>query len=170
MFQMGGRERFAVNNSSYVADHGDFVMPDPADVSLARLSSNTSPATPPKRIESELPDVIPATIARQWIPTPTGRSARGELEAQIKWACDVWVVERDPEFCTPRYVSEEIGRQYGIRPPSVGAIDAAWKKWAKIGFARIGVKPTRFVGYTPEGIELTLEGCKEKYKRSYVNA
>jgi hypothetical protein len=48
MFQMGGRERFAVNNSSYVADHGDFVMPDPADVSLARLSSNTSPATPPK--------------------------------------------------------------------------------------------------------------------------
>jgi hypothetical protein len=165
MFSMTNTERIAVNNSKYEPASHAWIMPDWDELALARLSSNPVAATAPGVIKSELPDEIPATVSREWTPTPTGRAARGELESQIKWACDVWMVDKDPEFCTLSHVSEEIGKHYGIRPPSLGAIDAAWKRWVLIGFANIATKPIRFESYTEEGIKLTLEGCKERARR-----
>lgn len=170
MFALAEMDRMAVDNSGYVPERADFYMPSLEELALARISSSPDRTTPPALLESELPDQIPATNAREWTPTPTGRAARGELEYQIKWACDVWMVDRDPEFCTPKHVSEEIASKFGIRPPSVGAIDAAWNRWVLIGFAIKGTKPTRFLGYTEEGINLTLKGCKERFKLEKARA
>lgn len=175
MFAMTNQERLLVNHSSYVPDHSSFVMPDPEELALARVSSmGGGPTTPsaPRIVPSELPDAVPATIERTFGQTPTGRAAKGELEAQVKWACDDWLIEhstleeQELHRCTPVYVSEEIGRKYGIKNPSVGAIDAVWKRWVKIRFATTATKPTRFVGYTVDGVRLTLEGCKDRYRRN----
>lgn len=171
MYSMVGKERIAQNNSGYVA-HQDFVQPwrdGPAvsDDPVAPVRVNA-----PVVIQSELPGVIPATLGRDYGPTATGRTARGELEAWVKKTCDGWLVDtqdKDSRYvrpCSPQYVSEEIAEREGVKPPSVGAIDAVYKRWEEIGFAKIERKPTRFVAYTELGIQLTLEGCKEKAKRA----
>jgi hypothetical protein len=171
MFQMSEMERMLVDNSTFKPERPTFWMPNPVDLAASRISSNDGAASAPTIIESPAPDLVPATMARTFAPTATGRAAKGELEAQVKEACDVWLIDhptmpqRQARPCTPPWVSEEIGHKYGIKNPSVGAIDAVWKRWALIGFAVIEKKPTRFVKYTEEGIRLTLEGCKERARR-----
>lgn len=171
MFKLSQMPRQAVDNSGYIPDRGDYVMPTFEERIAAHQASIITPTDAPRVIESPAPAVVPATIARPFAPTPTGRSARGELEFWVKEACDIWLVEyptppqQQARPCTPPYVSGEIGRKYGIKPPSVGAVDAVWRRWEVLGFAVIGRKPTRFTAYTPEGIEHTLEGLKERAKR-----
>lgn len=166
MAQLSETIRSANNFSSYTPDKGDFIMPSPTELALQRASSNATPSTAPEWLESPDPINVPATLARSYADTPSGRSAPGELESQVKWACDVWRVDQEGKACTPGWVSAEIGKKYGIKPPSVGAIDAVFNRWLKIDFAVIAKKPTRFVSYTQLGIELTLDGCKEKYRRA----
>lgn len=168
MFKVAGEQRTAVDNSSYAPDKGDFVMPSMDEIIASRVSSSATQTSPPQILQSERPDVIPATVTRTYGPTPSGRAARGELESQVKWACDLWLVEAPPWACTPRWISEEIAKQYGIKPPSVGAIDAVLNRWVTIGFAIKETKPTRFSAYTEDGIKLTLEGCKQRAKRKKI--
>ena len=118
----------------------------------------------PRVEESPLPDAVPATIVRAFNPTASGRAAPGELELWVKQHCDIWLVEAERFPCTPAYLSEEIGKAQGIKPPSVGAITAVFQRWVKIGFAEIGAKPARFLKYTDDGVKLGLEGCKVRHK------
>lgn len=171
MFSMVGKERVVQNNSDYMP-HNEFVQPWTDPVTYAPDPVTTGAVNTPTIIQSELPDHVPATVARSYGPTPTGRAARGELEAWVKAVCDGWIVDtkdkdlRYAQPCTPQYVSEEIADREGIKAPSVGAIDAVFKRWVDIGFAVVEKKPTRFVRYTEEGIKLTLEGCKQKARRA----
>lgn len=174
MYSMSNMDRVAVNHSAYVPDDGGFVKTwTVAPSTYVDSSTPTLPDTP-VWIQSPVPAAVPPTMVHVYAPTSTGRAARGELESQVKEACDVWRVDvADPttwrgQPCTPSYVSEEITKKHGIKPPSVGAIDAVFKRWMKIGFAVIHPKPTRFICYTPRGIELGLEGIKAKYQRAQV--
>lgn len=168
MFKLSGMDRTALNHSSYVPDRGDFVMPSMEEIIANRVPSSGGATDAPVIVKSELPDAIPATVTRTYAATPTGRAARGELESQVKWVCDMWIVEAPPWGCTPKYISAEIAKKHGIKEPSVGAIDAVLKRWVEIGFATVEKKPTRFIGYTEDGIKLTLEGCKLRAKRKKI--
>lgn len=166
LFELSDMDRTAVNNSSYAPPERTFWMPSIEDRVVMRESSTNGPATAPTRIESPVPDTVPATLVRAYAPTPSGRSARGELESWVKETCDVWLVEKVATPCTPTWISVEIGRSQGIKDPSVGAIAAVFDRWTRIGFALVEKKPTRFVKYTEEGIRLTLQGCYERERLS----
>lgn len=141
-------------------------MPTPEERQALIASSRPHAPDAPVLVESPLPDAVPATIRHTFAPTTTGRAARGELESWVKEQCDIWLVEKEEFPCTTAYLSYEIGKAQGIKPPSVGAISAVFDRWDSIKFAVVAKKPTRFVEYTPEGVTLGLEGCKDKHKRS----
>lgn len=163
LFEMSGQERILVNSSAYTPPEREYWLP--SDEPLSTLSSDDG-NTGPTIIESPAPDRVPATVARDFTPTPTGRAARGELESWVKRQCDIWLVDEPGYECTPAYLAEQIARDYGITPPSVGAISAVFNRWVDLGFARVEKKPTRFVGYTPEGIKKGLEVMKNEAKRA----
>jgi hypothetical protein len=157
MMDLTGQDRMLVDNSTYVST-GSFVR-----VSLTeaiRVSVSVNATTRPSRA----PEIVPATIVKNFAPTPTGRAGRGELESWVHEVTDIWAVEGGRD-CTPAYVSEEIARTKGVKAPSTGAVDAVFKRWFGYGFALIGSKPTRFLAYTPKGVELGLEVMKVQAKR-----
>lgn len=162
MFTQSGMERLLVEKSEYTAPKRTWWMPSD-DVSTVPSTTPVPDAAP--RVESPAPGRVPPNMARQHGPTATGRAARGELETWVKNKCDEWVVEEYPWPCTPKWVSESLAMDLGIRPPSVGAIGAVFERWSKIGFALIGSKPARFVEYTPLGIQKGLHGIKADLKR-----
>lgn len=167
MFSMSDMERQVVDNSGYSPDLGEFKMPTLEERIAAIASSMALSPTRPVVIESPAPETVPVTLARTFAPTRSGRAARGELAQWVKTEVDIWVVDQPGYKCTPAYVAEAIAKTQGFgKPPSVGAVDAVFKRWERIGFAEIGRKPTRFLKYTDKGIELGLEGCIEKSKRS----
>lgn len=170
MFALSNLPREVVYNSHWHPPKGEFWMPSPEDRMAALASSRPGVADTPVLVESPLPDAVPATLRRSYGATTTGRAARGELEAWVEEQCSIWVVEDDGTLCTPAYLSEEIGRIQGIKPPSVGAISAVFDRWVKIGFAVVEKKPTRFISYTEQGVRLGLEGCKDKFKRAKKSA
>lgn len=172
MYQISGQERILVDNSDWKPESISL----PAHVTSIVTVPSVAPTTdaPPAR-EEPAAAVLPAPIARSFEPTPTGRTARGELESWVKvetdaWAADVIASAEHPEIvvrnCTPRFVAEEIARSKGIKAPSEGAVNAVFMRWEKIGFARIERKPTRFTGYTPDGIRLGLEAMKSRAKKT----
>lgn len=163
LFELTGQDRIVVDSSGYAPEPRTFWMP--SDDPLPVLSSDTAPDTL-AIIESPAPDRVPATIARTFTPTPTGRAARGELELWVKQQCDIWLIDEPGEPCTPSYLAEEIARDQGITPPSVGAISAVFERWVKLGFAVIEKKPTRFVRYTEDGVKFGLEKMKAEAKKS----
>jgi hypothetical protein len=166
MFTLAEQTRISVDYSGYLADHGDYVLPTFEDIVREQQNSSLEPEEILHIIESPAPDIVPATVARPFLPTQTGRSSRGELEAWVKEVCDAWLIDQNGNPCTPVYVAEEIGHKYGIRNPSTGAIDAVWRRWIRIGFAVIDSKPNRFTAYTEAGIKYTLEGLKERARRA----
>lgn len=163
LFKLTGEERRVVDVSGYKPEPSGFVMPE-----LGPLpeSSNSDHTDRPVLVESPAPGTVPARVTKPFAPTPSGRTARGELESWVEEYCGIWAVEKDVENCTPTYLAEEIGRHKGITPPSVGAIDAVFKRWVQLGFAEIGKKPTRFIRFTDEGVQYGLQGLKEKAKRA----
>lgn len=166
MFEMTGRDRILVDNSDYrperVIVFVDEIKPVemPATVSSIPGVPNHTPAA-----KSPAPGIVPPAAPRIFDPTPTGRSARGELEAWVREVTDIWAVERDV-VCSPNYVSTEIGRRKGIKAPSSGAVDAVFIRWEKLGFAVIEKKPTRFTGYTEDGVRLGLDVMKERARKA----
>lgn len=163
LFKLTGEVRRVVDVSAYTPDFGDYVMPELGPITVP---SNNGDTSGPEIIESPVPGYVPTRIAKPFAPTPTGRAARGELESWVEEFCNIWLVEKDVEYCTPTYLAEEIGRSKGITPPSVGAIDAVFKRWVDLGFAKTEKKPTRFVEYTDEGLQFGLVGLKEKARRN----
>lgn len=151
--------RMLVDNSTYVPDRGGFVMVTRAELAVQTAVSRVESA----RVEpSAAPGLVPDSILRDFAATETGRAAKGQLESWVREVTDAWALDPS-ENCTPQLVSRAIARQQGLeKPPSVGAIDAVFKRWSAIDFAVIGTRPTRFVRYTVAGIQYGLEGLKAR--------
>lgn len=163
MFQLSGQERILVDQSQWKADN-PYVLPSLEDVVTAapfRVPGIVAAVV----MESPAPEIVPAAIQRTFTVTPTGRAGRGELETWVREITDIWAVDQEG-LCTPKYVSEYIARRKGINAPSVGAVDAVFNRWQTLGFAKIERKPTRFEGYTEDGIRLGLDTMKARAKRA----
>lgn len=162
MYAMTDTERVMVNNSTYVPDRGSFVR-----VSLTDAVEKAIHANPTARVvESAAPAVVPSTVEKQFAPTASGRTARGQLELWVKRVTDDWALSM-PENCTPQYIARTIRVNEKLdKEPSTGAIDAVLRRWVAIGFAITGSKPIRFVRYTPDGITHGLEILKDRARRA----
>lgn len=162
MFALTGDERRLVDNSTWKPE-STFVMPSLEPLTVE--SSNPVSINPRPVVESPAPGIVPASVARSFEPTDSGRAGRGELEAWVREVTDIWAVERDA-LCTVGYISREIGRKRGISPPSEGAIQNVLKRWKDLGFASVEMaRPMRFTGYTEEGIRFGLDNLKARAKR-----
>jgi hypothetical protein len=159
-------QRIVVDNSGYEPSPSPFWMPSPEERIAMLAEAHQHKDNAPRVIESPMPEVVPMTLERSYNETPTGRLAPGQLEAWVKYHCDVWLVEKERFPCIPTYLAAEIARKEGIPLPSVGAIAAVFDRWAAIGFAVTAKKPVRFERYTEDGIRLGLEGCKDRAKRN----
>lgn len=170
LYAMSGRRRQYHDMSGYQSPVNHYKMPSLEERAALHATHSTGLDVVAVVIESPMPEVIPVTLAKAFQPTATGRAARGELESWVRTFCDEYLVEKYGDFCTPKFVAEHVGKAQGINPPSQGAVDAVFARWASIGFAVILKKPTRFVGYTPDGIKLGLEAMKlrerDKAKRA----
>jgi hypothetical protein len=165
LFAMTESERIVVESSGYSPPHRTFWMPSDDPIPVVDESSSPNGTGGPVVLESPAPDRVPASIVRDFTPTPSGRAAKGELEWWVKHQCDIWLIDEPGEPCTPSYLAAEIARDQGITPPSVGAINAVFERWIKLGFAVIEKKPTRFVRYTEDGVKYGLEKMKSDAKR-----
>lgn len=121
-------------------------------------------------VQSDLPDLVPSTFKRDFTPTASGRTQRGQLEVWVHDAVQHWVTKRmsgdEMPPCTPQWVSEHIRVTEGLpKAPSTGAIDSVFKRWIEIGYANIGTKPTRFVSFTVAGIKDGLEVMRARARR-----
>ena len=163
MFSLSEMDRVPMDNSTWKA-RGTFILPSRDDLIAERLASKITEPNGPQIIKSPAPGVVPDAMAVVYGPTPTGRTARGELEAWVREVTDVWVVEKG-EVCTPKLISAMIAQRHGLgKQPSVGAVDAVLRRWVKIGFAIVSAKPIRFDGYTEAGIQFGLEFLRAKAK------
>lgn len=167
MFEMMGMERYVEQNPEYSPEKPTYVMPTLEERVALSIERR---AVPTVTIESPAPEHVPATVARVFTPTATGRAGRGELELWVKQACDAWVVVQPESQCTPQWISDSIARDQSIKAPSVGAINAVFERWTKLNFALIGRKPVRFVGYTDEGVKHGLDGLKLRAKMQRVGS
>lgn len=165
MFEASGQVRTVVDNSGYVREIMHFEMPVPVVVEAPSILSTEARELPPDTLESVAPGLAPPVRPHVWTPTPSGRAGRGELESQVNLTCTAWLVDQDRVACTPKYISEEIAKREGIKPPSVGAIDACFKRWEEIGYAIIARKPTRFTGFTEDAVKWGLDELKRRSKR-----
>lgn len=163
MFKMMEMERTIVDNPEYHPTHRTWWMPqDDPNYGLDPVGTNGNMPAAAYRTPAGAP--VPPVRVRDYGPTPTGRKARGELEYRVKEICDLFAAgELDEEFCTPKVIASTISTG---EPPSVGAIDAIFKRWEELGFAVIEKKPTRFHTYTPDGWTKGLDRLKEERRRA----
>jgi hypothetical protein len=157
MFDMAEEPRILMDNPEYVPHISTYWMPTFEDIQASRAEEPHV-----KVIKSDHED-IPDSVVREFNGN-TERAPRGQLEQNVKEACDAWIKLGEPGDCTTKWVSEWIYEELGLPLPSRGAIDACWKRWAKLGFAATMSHPTQFVCYTPEGIKYGLEGLKARHK------
>lgn len=167
MFRQAEMPRQVVDNSGYEAEAHTFTMPERTVLAAPSILSNSAPVDSPDTLESVAPGVVPPVKRAAYAPTSSGRAARGELEHQVNQTCITYSVEGYRMHCTPQYVSQEIAREYGIKAPSTGAVDAVFKRWEEIGYAVIERKPTRFVKFTEQGVELGLDQMKYRAKHQH---
>lgn len=163
LFELTGNERILVDSSGYIPDFGEFIMPELLDGDPLSMSDT---GNAPRMHEDAPSAPVPPPVARSYEPTPTGRTARGQLESWVLRQVTIWTVEKFDFYCTPVWISKNIAHDEAVPPPSVGAIGAVFDRWVKLGFAVIEKKPVRFVQFTDEGKRLGLEKMKASIKRS----
>jgi hypothetical protein len=173
MFELSGMERLPQENPEYKPPKRDLWLHNLLENGGTSIPSNPEPIVIPPGLEGATVGAavvstvaLPAVAPRAYQPTVSGRSARGELEFWVKRCCDYFVLgDIDTKLkLTPQRISQIIADEEGIKAPSTGAIDAVFKRWEKLGFAKIERKPTRFVAYTEDGIKYGLDGLKRKVK------
>lgn len=158
MMVLTDTERLLQDNSTWAAPQL-FVMIRASDVAVEKAVQQERARV----VASTVPSLVPDRVERIFAPTESGRAARGELESMVREIVDAWSMEPFVN-CTPQYVSERIYQAFGEKK-STGAIDAVFRRWQVIGFANVGIKPTRIISYTPLGIQQGLEALKAKAKR-----
>jgi hypothetical protein len=166
MFRMMDMERVSQLNPDYrEPEELEKLRATLAAIRDQRATFTRPDAPPPVIIESPAPDVVPATVQRSFAATATGRAARGQLESQVKEACDLWAITGSTKPCTPGWISEYIQTRWELaKPPSQGAINSVLERWTAIDFAVTAKKPTRFVSYTENGLKYGLETQKVRAK------
>lgn len=86
----------------------------------------------------------------------------GQLEYEVKIACDAFVLGAYPQEMTsftPRSISRAIN---SVKPPSTGAIVNILTAWGELGFANVTTGPHAFLGYTKAGIQLGLNQLRQR--------
>jgi hypothetical protein len=170
MFEMAGLPRVAQDNPEYRVDRSEFVMPDPVIQTYEEIIEQVQNQFADKPYYQEFaekftPQVqLPPSAPKTYSETPSGRTAKGQLEDWVKQACDVWIAEKYSWPCTPSYLSGTIADVEKVPTPSTGAIGAVFNRWEELGFAVIGKKPIRFTAYTEEGMRLGLAAMKVRAK------
>lgn len=167
LFEMTKMERREIPNPEYVPDHGGFVPPEVDSDPLGTVASSAVGVMTPLDVERPVgvASVAPtAPLAQR--RTPTGRAARGGLEAQVWDAC----TRTRAEALTPKAVAEWIAEEYKIPTPSTGAVNAVWARWENLGFAKTAKKPNRFLEFTGEGTWEELTRIKSSSKRQKKSA
>lgn len=168
MFEMAGMERVPQENPEY--------HPDPKIEEIRKCLEEIRHDLSMKFIddritvrmkESIAPGELPPVLERDFEGTESGRKQRGQLEDEVRKATDMWVMLKATQPCTPVWVAEMIDAE---NPPSTGAVNAVFVRWQDIGFATVEKKPTRFTGYTPEGIEHGLHAMKVRAKAKQKSA
>jgi hypothetical protein len=173
MFEMSGMERLPQENPEYKPPTRDLWLHNLLEDMGTPIPSIVAPDNVPPVLEGATVATVvtpsgplPTVVRTEYRPTASGRTARGELEFWVKRCCDYFVLgDIDTKLkLTPQRISQMIADDEGIKAPSTGAIDAVFKRWEKLGFAEIGRKPTRFIGYTEDGVRYGLDGLKRKVK------
>lgn len=91
--------------------------------------------------------------------------AAGQLEREVKEVCDLYTIGLMPDVF--QLTAGEIAKAINAdNPPSTGAITNVLKRWHEVGFAVHATGPHRFDGYTPDGIELGVEGLYARKGRA----
>lgn len=167
MFETTGLERVEMPNPDYKPPVPTYVIPemrfdDPLAVAVggdgASASTDVQQITQP----AHMPPAAPLAQRR----TPTGRAARGGLEAQVWDACSTIAKDFEGLDITPKLVSDWIVNRYKIPTPSSGAINAVWDRWTKLGYAEQAKKPNRFLKFAGEGTWEELLRLKASSKRA----
>lgn len=172
LFIMVGKTREEeIPNPEYATPASDFVMPAyPSPVSDDdALPGNGVNGSPDTEHPVNVPRIAaPAPLAQR--RTPTGRAARGGLEAQVWDAVTTYLkTPSDEEPITPKLVADLIAYKYSIPTPSSGAVNAVWDRWEKMGYAKQAKKPNRFLEFTGEGTWDELQRIKNS-KRTQEKA
>lgn len=166
LFSMTKQERYPQANPEYSPPRNPYWVPSPEE--LLAMRAESADARKPKFtiVKSSKPGILPDKIVRNYEPTPTGRSARGELASLVRECVDQWVEMASEIFeCTPKYVASWIERTKGDgKVQSAGAVSFVFKSWEDVGFAVLGQKPARFIRYTDEGLKLGYEAMKLRAK------
>ena len=141
---------------------------EPLDGGLDVLS-NSDGVTIPGDVEGAYnppPSAHNRHASAPFTPTPTGRRARGQLEYDVLQVCREFADGvYDWEHCTPKAVSERIGRLNATEPPSTGAINAVWDRWERLEFATQAKKPSRFLQFTGDSSQQALLLLKGSIRR-----
>lgn len=170
MLEIAGEPRRHLDNPKYLGPKLKFTMPSRDELLKERAAREQNTHKQIRVIESPVPELIPDSLIREYEPTVSGRSGRGQLEQNVKLACDAYLMSGAPltadenTACTTLWVQEWINSNQKVLP-SRGAIDAVWKRWVEIGFAFTMHRPTRFITYTPDGVKYGLEELKVRAKR-----
>lgn len=109
------------------------------------------------------------------VASGANRRPRGWLMEDVKVVCDLWVTGelkiKDGLPLTPHRAAMAVKEVDGLeRAPSTGAVQAVFKRWAKLGFATFQRDPFAFTGYTEEGQLLGLRGLQQKRKAERLDA
>lgn len=157
MFAMMEMERTPQDNPEYIPPERTYWMP--SDDPEYRMPAASSDFTE---------DGSVAVLEKEVKVTDSGRTQRGGLEFWVQRECLAWILDHDEgELCTPKFLSAEIARVEGIKPPSQGAISAVFDRWERYGYARIGRdRPQRFLGLTEQGEKQGLDWCRANAKKA----
>lgn len=163
MFEIAEQPRVLMENPDYVHPEPQFYMPKfGIDYGVQEYFDTESISNPDANKEEGAP--IAPRRAPAFAPTASGFLAKGELEAYVLEVVTEWLIDHD-QLCTCAFVSQEVGRVQKINNPSVGAVNAVFDRWVKIGYAQpLERKPIRFVGLTDEGKSLGLAALKNRAK------
>lgn len=164
MFALSDEPRILIDNPKYVAPVHTAIMPTVEEVALLKAQRQQDQVKT-TIIESDHEE-IPITVLREFKhDSETGRAGRGELEQNVKLACDAWIkADPEDEDCDTKWIAEWCYENLGINP-SRGAIGAVFDRWKALGFAVFFKSPIRFVCYTPDGIQYGLDGLKDRAKK-----
>lgn len=118
-----------------------------------------------------LAGVSPQGLKPVFAATPTGKRPKGELEYDVLTICNEFVNGvYDWPMCTPKLVSEAIGKMHAVEPPSTGAVNAVWDRWEKLGFAEQAKKPNHFLKFSSDSSVVALDAAKKRAKRDKKQA
>lgn len=167
MCEMADSPRFLIDNPEYHVERGHYIMPDVEEILAARRARETAEGRE-SIIDAPPEEILAGNVFRG---TESGRRSRGQLEYQVLMTCIAlgWP-KHDIIPITPKQVSEYIATHERIAPPSTGAVQAIWDRWATIDFARLEKKPVRFGGFVDvenKPSVAILDLAKAKWSRNH---